>query len=361
LEAAPSPLYPAYPADSLYPELAEFGGPPDPLSRPLRPARRKANRGPIVFIALAAGTFIGLAVIAVVAVVLPLKGGRSLLSSAIGPKRERNAVRPITAPAELPLAPVAEPLPAAAAAPEPPYTGPSPEPLLQQLLAAVREINASLAAIHDEATALQHQNEVVANFRKFAALAKQLKTDFPTVPEAELKRLWPIYEPQLKAAGEQGRREAERIGRIPKAGQILARSLQFENLRFELDRRILTPRAPRSPTRNSARSQIASLTAPTSVPPSDPFARYAEREVVEIVVQKLPGNAYGFINDRVRSISRCEAFTSNGSGDSMRLTIAPISDLRSLAAKIDFGTVVVIDEAQSMLVVEADAARLPKP
>src|SRR6185312_11627610 len=102
----------------------------------------------------AVGTFIGLAAVAVMTVALSLgdagggdpgkSGGNGLLSSVAAPKRERNAVRPITAPAEAPVAAVAKP---AATTPEPPYAGPSPEPILQQIMAGARQVNASLAAI----------------------------------------------------------------------------------------------------------------------------------------------------------------------------------------------------------------------
>src|SRR6185312_15532693 len=69
---AQAPLQPAYPAEPVHPGLAQFDDASGSFPAPLQPARRKASHGPIIFIALAVGTFIGLAAVAVMTVALSL-------------------------------------------------------------------------------------------------------------------------------------------------------------------------------------------------------------------------------------------------------------------------------------------------
>jgi predicted Zn finger-like uncharacterized protein len=356
-----------HPAEATYPAMAnyaaghaDFGGGYQAPSRPAAwrsPAARKSGYGPIVWIALAGGSLVGLAVVGVMIAASAI-GEADWSAFAPAPKRERNKIRPITAPAKLP----ARALPAAPPGPPPPYTGPSPEPILQQILAASQRINGALAAIHDEASARQHQQTIVAELRKVGELIRDGRLNFPDLPAAEAKRLNSIYEPQIKASGEQSKREAERISRIPDAARVLAHSLRFEDLRFRLDLSLGASRARRSSVRRTAHNHFASLTGPGQLDSPDPFAQFAEREVVEIVIQKLPGDVSHFISERIKEISNCKMYMSKGEGGStLRVTIAPISDVRELAAKIDFGKVTKIDASQSLFVVVADPSKLPTP
>jgi hypothetical protein len=283
------------------------------------------------------------------------------------PARERNKVRPITLPAEDPAARVVKPQPAQAPTTPAPYTGASPEPILQQGLAAFNRLNGTLAAIHDEASANQRRNEVAAAMREIGDNIDKL-VEFPDLPAEVTKRLNALYDPQYKAVGEQTKRELERIARTPGAGRVLSSTLQSEGLSLHMKAslapmRQISAKLDRDRKRLMAR-HMAALTMPSPQESGDMFARYAEREVVEIVVQGLPVEAMDPVYQRLREISNCQASMSKGNGESARFTIAPIRDVRALAAKIDFGEVTVLHVSQSLIVVVADASKvaaLPPP
>ncbi|HUY93020.1 MAG TPA: HEAT repeat domain-containing protein [Pirellulales bacterium] len=326
------PIYPAeliYPQEPAYPASQDFGGSYLASGTPALPPhtrrRRKQNSGPLLWIAAVAGSLFGLTVVAamVVASGMGPEGWVTLLTA---PSRERNKVRPIT----------------------PPETEPSPESIFQQGLGACNKINSALAGIYDEASAYQHRDELVAALREDGELeVRRRDAEFPDLPAEELERLNAIYIPQFKAAGKQAGRETARILQIPAARQVLAESLQqFNGMDLERNLRLFLVR------------QFCGMSMPSPQANSELFARYAERHVVEIVVQQLPAEAVQSVSQRLREISNCQASMGQGNGESARFTIAPIRDVRALAAKIDFGTVTVLHVSQSLLVVVADASKL---
>lgn len=316
--------------------------------------RRKTNNARVVWMAAGGGLLFGMALVGLI-LVIAATGPEGWITLLMAPGRERSKIRPITAPAEDPYARVVQQRPVSA---PPPPAGPSPEPVLLQLVAAGHRTRNALAAIHDESSARRQEREVVAAMRQFGDLAIKLKDDFPTIRRDEGQRLQAIYEPQVKSISEQLKREFERVGRIPGAGWVIGNGVQFEAIRVQI---ALARPAPRPPG-NELRRLQGILTAPTPTPANgDYFAQFPEREVVEIVVRGLPADGHEFVERRIKAISNCRAYMHRGVNNSMRVTIAPISDVRQLAAQIDFGRVVVLHASQSLLVVQADATKFPPP
>ena len=334
---------------------AGYGGPysANPPGAP-KARRRKAKNPAIVWMAAGGGLLLGMALVVLI-LVIAATGPEGWITLLMAPGRERSKIRPITAPAENPYARVVQQRPVS---PAPPPVGPSPEPVLQQLVAAGHRIRNALSAIHDEASARRQEQEVVAAVRQFGDLATKLTRDFPTIPRDEDQRLTAIYEPQVMSVGEQFTREFERVARIPGAGRVIGNSVRSEAIRVQF--------APARPATASPRNELRRLqgilTAPTPTPPNgDYFAQFPERQVVEIVVRGLPADGHEFVERRITAISKCRAYMHRGVNNSMRVTIAPVSDVRQLAAQIDFGKVVVLHASQSLLVVQADAAKFPPP
>ena len=337
-----------------------FGGsdlPPGPLPTPRRPGRQKSHHGRVLWIAAAGGSLVGLAVITVLMIASAV-GNRDWFPAPEAPvARLRNKVRPITAPAEGAVEPITNP-------PAPAYSGPSAESMLQEILAATRRLHNTLSAIHDEATARQRAGEVVAGMEQIIALFEKTRDHPPPISVADSRRLKAIYEPQMIAAGALLKLELNRVALNPRTGPTLAQSLRTSRLeqRFNqgVGRQPWAPTVARSPALKSARGTLGSLHS-AMLSNRDPFAQYAEREVAEVVVQKLPGGVAEFIRERLCDVTGCKSWSYTNSGDSLHVMIAPILDVKQLAATIDFGTVTKIDASQSLLVVVADASKLPPP
>lgn len=366
---------PAYPAELIYPQQpaflespADYGGGYLGSGTPLPPARkrrrRKQNSGPLLWLAAAGGSLLGLAAVVamIVASGMGPEGWVTLLNA---PARERNKIRPITAPAADLAKRIVKPQQTPAPAVPAPYTGPSPEPILQKLVAAFHRVSSALGGVYDEASARQRQHEVAAGFREIGNLLNENQTDFPDLPAEESKRLKAFYDPQFKGAGEQIKREIERIARIPGAGRVLGPTLQMEGVNLQMKAMFASTRrfggSARRQTNRLMRNQMAALAAPSPLQNIDPFAKFAEREVVEIVIRGLPWEFNDYVSDRLRSAVDFEMYACKGEGDSFRVTFGPVSDLRALAAKIDFGTVAVLDVSQSLLVVVVDSSQRPPP
>ncbi|HXT59126.1 MAG TPA: HEAT repeat domain-containing protein [Pirellulales bacterium] len=324
---------PIYSQQSGYPASLDLGGgylaPARPAALPRNRRRRKQSSGVLLWVATAGGMLVGLAII-IAMIVASGSGPEGWVTLLTAPARERNKIRPIS----------------------PPYKGPSPEPVFQQELGACNKINSVLAGIYDEASACQHRDELVAALREYGELeVRRRDAEFPGLPAEKLERLNAIYIPQFKAAAKQAGQETARILQLPAARQVLAKSLQqFNGVDPERNLRLLLVQ------------QFCGMSMPSAN--SDFFARYAERHVVEVVVQGLPVEAADPVLQRLREISNCQVSSGNVNDESARFTIAPIRDIRALAAKIDFGTVTVLHVSQSLIVVVADASKiagLPPP
>ena len=384
---------PVYQAQLIYPQQTAYPAPPDLGGAYLAPGtlaalpsprgRRKPSSGPLLWIAAGSGLLVGLMVVAAM-VVASGTGPEGWITLLTAPARERNKVRPITAPAEDPFAKARQPKPATAPTPKAPYMGPSPEPILQQQVAAFNRLNSALAGIHDETSANQRRNEVAAAMRELGDNIDKL-VEFPDLPAEMTKRLNALYNPQFDAAGEQTKREFERIARVPEAARVLAPLLRGEGFWLHHKASLAGVRqigARLDRERNEfMANRMAALTTPLSSEKTDPYARFAEREIVEIVIEKMPTSytdaappddtslsrllaGYDTVYDRIRAVSKCKACGYTANNGTMRVTIAPILDIRALAAKIDFGTVTVLHVSQSLIVVKADAlkiAALPPP
>jgi HEAT repeat protein len=91
------------------------------------------------------------------------------------------------------------------------------------------------------------------------------------------------------------------------------------------------------------------------------IAQHGADRVVTIRIDGLNGDVREFLLERLKSASGAGNFFTTGSGDSLTVHLAPVSDVQSLADKIDFGEVKQVDAARRTIDVRADPAKLPKP
>ncbi len=89
--------------------------------------------------------------------------------------------------------------------------------------------------------------------------------------------------------------------------------------------------------------------------------RYGWQRIVRLRVRNLPGDVGAHIHQRLNALVLMEGFVSWSDNGQYSITFGPVADLDALAAKIDFGWVVLIDRQTRRIVVHADAARLPLP
>ena len=370
------PVYQAqliYPQQTAYPALPDLGGaylaPRTPAALPSPRGRRKPKSGPLLWIAAAGGLFVGLTIVGVIAIGSALRDRNWFAAAEPRVERERNKVRPITAVVEGSVEGAAQSATANRASA---YSGPSAESVIQELLAAVQRLNSALSAIRDENTARQNAHRVVEALDQFVSIYERIHNLSLPISAAESRRLEAIYEPQMKAATTQFYFELSRLKSAPGVAPVLAQSLRMTGIeqRFNqaMNRPLWASSIARPPARlraqpsaqRSARDRIASLHS-AMLSNRDGFAKFDERHVVEVVVQKLPGDVVDFVQKRVRDITHCEHWQYTHGGDSIRVTVAPVYDVRALAAAIDFGKVTRVDVSQSLLVVVAEASKLPPP
>lgn len=92
---------------------------------------------------------------------------------------------------------------------------------------------------------------------------------------------------------------------------------------------------------------------------SDPFANMPQDRIASVVIADVPMHAYTEILHRLAKLPGVTAASANGNGTSATYRLAPVADLRAVAAAIDFGTVTKIDESQRTLHVNVDESKFP--
>ncbi len=86
--------------------------------------------------------------------------------------------------------------------------------------------------------------------------------------------------------------------------------------------------------------------------------KYGADRVVTVIVEQAPVSRHAALVARIRNLAGTTELASHGRGDQLWLSPGPVTDLAALAAKIDFGQDVQVDEAQRTITVVADPGKL---
>lgn len=229
----------------------------------------------------------------------------------------------------------------------------SAEALLQQFLTGLNQINSALAAVVDAASASAQAPTIVAGLKQIVEIGEKLSQI--DVSQEENQRLDKVYEPQLKAAGERLQAEVKRINGNREAAAILARQVKFENFKQGLSWRLGAAR--RNNRMRQARGKAASRMAALDGVPAPPAAE----QMVTVVIEGVPEGTSSVISDRLRKVPGVTAMSATGLNSTSTIAIGPVSDVQTVVAAVDFGTVTNVDEARRTITVRADPAKLPKP
>jgi hypothetical protein len=95
--------------------------------------------------------------------------------------------------------------------------------------------------------------------------------------------------------------------------------------------------------------------------PSDPFAKTPQDQIASVVTADLTSHAYEEVLRRLLKFPGVTTASANSKDGSATYRLAPITDVRALAAAIDFGVVTSIDEVNHTVYVKVDASRFPPP
>ena len=260
----------------------------------------------------------------------------------------------------------------------------SPDATMSDTQAAFQSLADALVSVNDVASAQAAAPRLAPLAQQATALGERLDALKRSLSPADEKALQARHGAAVVAAMKRFYDQLERIENIPGAKQALASSLQSLFPRGNLHEGGAAPAAPSGlasqpgfgPAPNSAQSPLG---APPGFPPGfggpasmpgppnmDQFAqqmiqRYGADRVATIVVEGLPGDVAAWLYERIKTLTRCEAFSGSSNGQLLSAVVAPAGDLNELAASLDFGAVSKIDSAKRTLFVKADPKKLPEP